>query len=83
MGKEIGKITHFFGKINVAAIQLSGELKIGDKIHILGNSADFKQKINSMQIDKEKVEKAKAGEEIGIKVEQPVKGNETVYLVEE
>lgn len=81
LGKEVGKITHFFDKIGVAVVKLSSELKQGDKIRIKGASTDFEQVADSMQIDKEKIEKAKKGQEIGLKVKDKVRVNDAVYVV--
>lgn len=80
--KPIGKVTHFFDKISVAAIELSDTLKAEDKIHIKGSVTDFEQPVGSMQIEHESVKTAKAGQIIGLKVDEPVKENDLVYKVE-
>ena len=79
--KLIGKITHYFGKIQVAIIELTDAIKIGDKVRIKGNSTDFEQEVDSMQIDHANVEKAKKGESIGIKVGETVREGDEVYLI--
>ncbi|MGC9049160.1 MAG: hypothetical protein ACP5IX_03005 [Patescibacteria group bacterium] len=79
--KQIGKITHYFGKIGVAVLELSDELKVGDTIHIVGGERDFTQTVGSMQIEHQNVESAGSGEAIGLKVDQPVKEGDTVYKV--
>ncbi|MFA5459760.1 MAG: translation elongation factor-like protein [Candidatus Paceibacterota bacterium] len=79
--KLIGKITHYFSKIQVAIIELTGEIKIGDKIHIKGHHTDFEQDITSMQIDRVDVEKAKKGDAIGLKVDEKVREGDEVYLI--
>jgi putative protease len=79
--KAIGKITHYFGHINVGIIELSDSLKIGDKIRVKGHSEDFTQDVNSMQIEHANVSQAKAGDHVGIKVPQKVHQNDTVYKV--
>jgi putative protease len=81
--KQIGKITHYFGKIGVAVVELTDELKVGDTIHIVGGERDFTQTVSSMQIEHQNVEKAGAGEAIGLKVDQPVKEGDKVYKVTE
>jgi putative protease len=78
--KEIGKITHFFDKINVAVVELTDKLKIGDKIRIKGATTDFEQPIKEMQIEHDKVEKAGAGDAIGLKVKDRVRIHDKVYL---
>ncbi len=79
--KEIGKVSGYFSHVSVAAIKLSAGLKVGDKIHIKGNTTDFEEKVKSMQIEKDSVEKAKKGEHIGIKVSEKVRPNDTIFLV--
>jgi len=80
--KEIGKITHYFSNVGVAVLKLTNTLKVGDKIHIKGISADFEQEVTSMQVDRKPIEEAKTGDDVGMKVDEPVKGNEKVYLIE-
>ncbi|HEX08607.1 MAG TPA: hypothetical protein ENG38_02215 [Thermoplasmatales archaeon] len=82
--ERIGIVEHFFTKIGVAAIRITdGELKIGDTIHIVGATTDFKQKVESMQINKQPVDVAKPGDEIGIKVIDRVREHDVVYKVKE
>jgi putative protease len=83
MEKEIGKVTHFFGKISVAVIELSDELRVGDVIKIVGRGKEFTQTVSSMQIEHKNIEVAKAGQTIGLKVDQPVKEGDIVYKVEQ
>ena len=81
LGEEIGKVTHYFTKIGVAVIELSGDLKVGEKIRIKGATSDFKQKVSSMQIEHEKIEEAKAGQSIGMKVKEHAREGDKVYKV--
>jgi translation elongation factor EF-1alpha len=81
--KLIGKVTHYFGKISVAGIQLSGTLKVGDKISIEGATTNFEENIDSMQIDNKPVTEAKAGDMIGIKVKDKTRMGDNVFIVEE
>lgn len=76
---EVGRITHFFAKISVAVIELSALLTVGDTILVKGPNTDFEQVIQSMQIEHENIEKAEAGQSIGLKVEQRVREGDTVY----
>lgn len=78
-GKLIGKITHYFGNIGVAVIELTGTLKEGDNIRITGGETDFTQAVESMEIEHEKVKIAKAGKSIGLKVSQKVHEGYKVY----
>lgn len=84
MEKLIGKISHYFNKINVGIIELTdGELKVGDTIHIKGHTSDFTQQVTSMQIEHAAVEEAKKGDGVGIKVDSPVHEHDQVFLVTE
>jgi hypothetical protein len=71
----IGVVTHYFDKINVAAMQLTeGELTAGDTVHIKGHATDLTTRVDSLQIEHLKVGSAKKGEAVGFKV--PVKVHE-------
>lgn len=79
---QVGKVTHYFTKIGVAIIEITGgSIKAGDEIHIKGHTSDFRQKVNSMQIEHENVEMAEPGQSIGVKVEEPVRANDLVYKI--
>ena len=80
----IGKITHYFGKIEVGIVEIiKGSLAVGDMIHIKGSSTDFEQKVDSMQIEHEQVDKAKKGDVIGLKVKEKVREEDKVYKIKE
>ncbi len=81
--KEIGKVTHYYGKIGVAIIELSGALKVGDKIKIQDKHAEFEQVVDSMQLEHAAVSVAKAKEVIGVKVAQKVDVGAVVSKLEE
>ena len=76
---EIGRITHFFTKISVVVIELTMPLAVGDTIVIKGPTTDFEQPVESMQIEHNNVQRAEAGQSIGLKVAQRVRENDTVY----
>jgi UPF0176 protein len=79
--KKVGVVIKFFGKISVAAIQLTDGLRVGDTIHIQGHTTDLTQTVESMQIENQNVEKADPGADIGIKVGGRVRENDVVYKV--
>jgi len=82
MEEEVGKITHFFSKIDVGVLILSkGTLKIGDVIHIKGHTTDFHQRIESMQVEYTPVDSIEAGTSVGLKVESAVRENDLVFKV--
>ncbi|MFO8052642.1 MAG: hypothetical protein R6U54_01605 [Candidatus Omnitrophota bacterium] len=77
--KEIGVVTHYFGKISVGIIKLKAKLSIGDKIEIKGAHVDFSQSVKSMQVNHQKVTSARKGAEVGVKVKKRVHPNDKVY----
>ncbi len=84
MEEEIGRITHYFAKVNVGILEMTkGELRIGDTIHVKGHTTDFYQKIKSMQVDHNSVESVKSGDLIGLEVENPVREKDLVFKVSE
>ncbi|MFW5847171.1 MAG: hypothetical protein ACOCUU_03370 [Nanoarchaeota archaeon] len=81
-GKKIGEVSHYFKHVKAAAIKLSDSLKVGDEIEIVGGERDVKMKVDSMEMNREKIENAKAGDEIGILVPEDVHEGYRVYLLE-
>ena len=77
--EEIGRITHFFSKIDVAVIELKAPLKVGDTIVVKGPTTDFQQVVDSMQIEHKNVQTALAGQSIGLKVIQRVRETDAVF----
>ena len=81
--KLVGKITHYYGKINVVIIEVLANITVGDKIHIKGHETDFEQTISSMQIEHQNINKAKKGDVIGLEVNQKIREGDEVYLIKE
>jgi len=80
--KLVGQITHYFSDIGVGVVKLLAPISDGDEIRIVGGeNTDFKQKISSMQVDHEKVKKAKKGDSVGLKVSEKVREGYKVYKV--
>ncbi len=81
MAKAVGKVSHYFDKIGVAALVLTGPLAVGDTVKISGHGTDFTQVVASMQIEHEVVQSGKKGDDVAIKVDQAVKEGDTVERV--
>ena len=79
--KEIGRVSSYFSHVSVAAIKLSGKLKVDDKVHVKGATTDFEIPVKSIQIERKDVKTAKKGDHIGIKVPEKVRPNDRVFLV--
>jgi len=78
---RVGKVTHYFDRISVAVLGLTDKLRVGDTVHFLGHSTDFKQEINSLQIEHQNVDEAKPGQDVALKVNQKVHPNDAVFKV--
>ncbi len=81
---KVGRVADYFKKIGVVAIEITaGEIRVGDTLHFIGHTTDFTQKIDSMQIEHNTVDKAGAGDSVGIKVKERVRTHDHVYKVVE
>lgn len=78
---EVGRVTHFYTRISVAVVDLTGDLSVGDKVVIKGASTNFEQLIESMQIEHENVEHAGAGQSVGLKVTERAREGDVVYKI--
>jgi putative protease len=79
--EEVGKVSDFFARPVVAGIDLTGTIKVGDKIHIKGHTTDMELVVDSMQINNVNVQEAGAGDSVGIKVADRVRRGDTIYKV--
>jgi selenocysteine-specific translation elongation factor len=79
----VGTVEDFFAHPVVAGIKLTAPLKVGDKIRIKGHTTDLEMEVGSMQIDNANVNEAKAGDSIGVKVNDRVRAGDTVYKITE
>ncbi len=78
--KEVGRITHYFPKVKAGVVKITnGYLKAGDLIYIKGHTTDFKQKVNSIEIDNKPVLKVQKPKEAGILVKSRVRIKDKVY----
>ena len=76
---EIGSVMTYYNHIEVAVIELTGNVKAGDKIIFRGYTTDLEHVIDNMEIEHQSVQEAKAGDQIGIKVDGRVRKKDKVY----
>ncbi len=76
---EVGNIKHYFSKINVAVVELTLPLSVGDRIQIKGPQTDFDQTVDSMQIDRKSIPRAEGGQSVGLKLEKQAHEKDVVY----
>jgi hypothetical protein len=76
---EIGNIIHYFQKINVAIVELSLPLSVGDRILIKGPSTDFEQNVDSIEVDRKAIQRAEGGQSVGLKLSQLARVKDVVF----
>lgn len=77
----VGVVTHYFNRIGVAVVRLDEELFLDDWILIEGPYTQFEQQVESMQIEHQQIEKGMPGEEIALKVLEPVRSGDEMFLI--
>jgi putative protease len=78
--EELGVVTHYFPHVEAAVVMLTkGSLSIGDTIIIKGHTTDFKEKVDSLQLDRAPINTASVGQEIGLRVKKKVRDHDVVY----
>ncbi len=80
--QRIGAVTHYYSHLSVAIIKLDqGDLRVGDTIHVRGHTSDFRQRIESMEFEHQKIPVARAGQEFGVRVIEHAREHDVVYKV--
>jgi translation initiation factor IF-2 len=81
--RKIGTVTDYFARIGVAAIRLTdGDLQVGDRIRVQGQTTDFTQVVDSLQVQHQAVPRAERGQEVAVKVGERVRRHDAVLKVE-
>jgi putative protease len=79
---KIGEVVKFFAKPSVAAVKVTeGELAVGDTVKFTGHTTDLTHTIDSMEVNNQKIEKAVAGDFIGVKIGDRVRPGDEVFKV--
>lgn len=80
--ERIGVVTHYYSHLSVAIIQIeTGSLRTGDTVHIKGHTSDFRQTVESMELDHVHIDAASAGQAIGLRVKEHAREADVVYKV--
>jgi len=81
--KRVGKVKHYFNKIGVAAIVFESKLSVGDKIKFVKNGKEiFQQEVTSIQKEHQNIPSVKKGDDVGMKVDQPVKEGMEIFKID-
>jgi len=78
---KVGKITHYFDRIGVAVVELSGSLTVGDQIRVSGHDQEFTQAVSSIQVEHQNLQTADKGDTIGMKLDKPVHEGDEIYKI--
>ena len=78
----MGKVIHWYDKIGVAVVKLSGALSVGDKVKLKKGEEEFEESITSMQLEHQSVSAGKKGDEVAVKLSQKAKEGALVFRVE-
>ena len=80
--EKIGVVTHFYSHLGVAVVKLErGHLRVGETIHVKGHTSDFRQRVESLELEHQKIPMATAGQECGLSVIQHAREGDEVYKV--
>jgi len=80
--EAIGRVTHYYSHLSVAAVSLDAPLRMGDRVHFKGHTTDLVQAVDSMEVDHKAVERAGPGDDVAMKVEDHVREHDRIYLEE-
>ncbi len=79
--QEVGTVTHYYLRIGVVVVEVTAPIKVGDRIRVRGSTTNFEQTIESMEIEHKRIEEAKPGDSIGLKVKERVREKDIVYKI--
>ncbi|OGI37378.1 MAG: hypothetical protein A2140_03095 [Candidatus Muproteobacteria bacterium RBG_16_62_13] len=80
--ERVGVVTHYYSHLAVAIIRMErGNLREGDTVHIKGHTSDFRQRVESMEIDHVHVMQVGAKQEFGMRVWEHAREHDVVYKV--
>ena len=78
--EKVGEITHYFPHVKAAVVTvLKDSIRVGDNIYIKGHTTDFKERIQSIQLDHASIEEASMGQAVGLLVKSRVRIGDSVY----
>ena len=78
---KVGQVDHYYDRVGAVTLSLENDLSVGDHIKIVSGENELIQEVYSIEIDHQKVAQAKKGDQIGLKVDQPVKIKSVIYKV--
>mgnify|MGYP001565907116 FL=1 len=77
----VGKVVHWYDKISVGVIKLSGALGVGDKVMVRHGEQEFEDTVESIQLDHQVIKAGKKGQEVAVKLSQKSPEGSEVYVL--
>jgi len=78
----IGTVVHFFKGPSVAVVRITdGELAVGDRVRFHGHTTEFTEQVTSMEVNHQKVQQAKPGDEVAIQVADRARQHDQAFKV--
>jgi hypothetical protein len=81
--RSIGRVTHYFDRLSVAAITLTEPLRVGDRLRIKGHTTDLETTIDRMQVEHQDVQEARPGDDVAVHVQGKVRAHDEVFKIEQ
>jgi hypothetical protein len=81
--RRIGVVTHYYSHLLVVGMQLEpgARLRVGDVIHIRGHTTDFRQRVESLEVNHASVSEVGPNDDFGLKVVEHAREHDAVFKV--
>jgi len=81
--QRIGVVTHYYSHLSVAAVQLEpgAKLRVGDAIRVRGHTTDFRQTVESLEVNHAPATEVGPNDDFGLKVVEHARQHDVVYKV--
>lgn len=78
--QDVGEVVNYYNRVSAAEIRLWNDLEVGEEVVIQGpTTGSLIQKVESMQINGENIQKGFKGQNVAISVVDKVRVNDSVY----
>ena len=78
--QDVGEVVNYYNRVSAAEIRLWNDLEVDDEVVIQGpTTGSLIQKVQSMQINGENIQKGFKGQNVAISVVDKVRANDSVY----
>jgi len=78
---EVGVVEHYFGRAGAAVVALSRPIRVGDTIHVRGQTTDFVQQVSRLALDGAPVREGTPPQSLGLRLEARARPGDRVYRI--